>query len=149
MLPVCNNSRLMSLSNLLTHFQFKRTFVLSHDKALTDLFPLFALQSAVRIITVKRLTWWFPGLPNSPAGLEILDRGVGTGIQPSSFISLRPILWEGGGGGLNYLRAHINLRFRHAHHETKDWLPSLGSRGGRDKRVLLKCWNCWEAWVND
>ena len=31
-----------------------------------------------------------------------------------------------GGGGereLNYLRVHI-----HAHHETKDWLPSLGSR---------------------
>ena len=32
-------------------------------------------------------------------------------------------------GGMNYLRAHIHLRFRHAHHETKDWLPNLGSRG--------------------
>ena len=29
----------------------------------------------------------------------------------------------GGGGGLYYLRAHTHLRFRHAHHETKDWLP--------------------------
>ena len=37
----------------------------------------------------------------------------------------------GGGGSLNYLHAHIHSRFRHAHHETKDWLPSLGSRGRR------------------
>ena len=43
--------------------------------------------------------------------------------------------WGRGGGGLggvrdvwglNYLCAHIHLRFRHAHHETEDWLPSLG-----------------------
>ena len=33
----------------------------------------------------------------------------------------------GGGGGVNYLRAHIHFRFRHAHHETK---ASLESRGG-------------------
>ena len=37
----------------------------------------------------------------------------------------------GKGGGLNYLRGHINLRFRHAYHETKDWLLNLGSRGGK------------------
>ena len=36
----------------------------------------------------------------------------------------------GGGGGVNYLCAQIDLRFRHAHHETKDWLQSLGSQGG-------------------
>ena len=38
----------------------------------------------------------------------------------------------GAGGGVNYLRAHIHLRFRHAHHETKDWLPpdyGLGADG--------------------
>ena len=35
------------------------------------------------------------------------------------------------GGGLNYLLAHIHLlRFRNAHHETKDWLPGLGYWGG-------------------
>ena len=27
--------------------------------------------------------------------------------------------------GGNYLHAHIYLRFRHVHHETKDQLPSL------------------------
>ena len=39
---------------------------------------------------------------------------------------------EGGGGRgrLNYLHAHIHLRFMHAHQETKEWLPSLCSRGG-------------------
>ena len=35
-----------------------------------------------------------------------------------------------GGGWLNFLSVHIHIRFRHAHHETIDWLPSLGSRGG-------------------
>ena len=25
----------------------------------------------------------------------------------------------------------VHLRFKHAHHETKDWLPSLGSRGSK------------------
>ena len=41
-----------------------------------------------------------------------------------------PILgFKEGGGGQNYLRDHIHLRFRHAHYETKDWLPSLGSQG--------------------
>ena len=40
----------------------------------------------------------------------------------------------GGGGGLNYLHAHIHLRFRHAHHKTKDWLPNLGSWGGKGKK---------------
>ena len=32
-----------------------------------------------------------------------------------------------------YLHAHIHLRFRHAHHEIKDLLPSLGSRGRMEK----------------
>ena len=43
-----------------------------------------------------------------------------------------PLGWGVGGlgWGLNYLCAHIHLRFRHAHHETRDWLPSLGLRGG-------------------
>ena len=42
---------------------------------------------------------------------------------------------EGGGGGLNYFRAHIHRRFRHAHHETRDHLGAsifgalLGSQG--------------------
>ena len=37
---------------------------------------------------------------------------------------------EGGGGqGLNYFRAHIHQRFRHAHHETKDRQPGLESQG--------------------
>ena len=53
---------------------------------------------------------------------------------------------EGGGGaGLNYLRAHIHLRFRHAHHEIKDWPPSLGSRGGWGKKgavVILNQLRC-------
>ena len=47
------------------------------------------------------------------------------------------IRWWGvgvGGGGLNYLRAHIHLRFRHAHHETKDWLP----RGRKGAIEILK-----------
>ena len=35
----------------------------------------------------------------------------------------------GGGGGLNYFRSHIHRRFRHAHYETKDRQPCLGSRG--------------------
>ena len=30
------------------------------------------------------------------------------------------------GDGLNYLRAHIHWRFRHAHHKTKDWLLRTG-----------------------
>ena len=38
-------------------------------------------------------------------------------------------VWGGGGVGSNYLHAHIHLRFRHAHHETKDRLPSQGSLG--------------------
>ena len=37
-------------------------------------------------------------------------------------------LWGGGGG--NYLHAQIHLRFRHAHHETKDQLS------GQAKDVL-------------
>ena len=28
------------------------------------------------------------------------------------------------GEGANYLRAHIHWRFRHAHHESKNWLSS-------------------------
>ena len=38
-------------------------------------------------------------------------------------------------GGPNYLRAHMHTMFRHAHHKTKDWLPSLGSRGGRGTAI--------------
>ena len=46
-----------------------------------------------------------------------------------------------GGGGENYLIAHIHRRFRHAHHETKVWLSSLGSQGRRreDKGTILNC----------
>ena len=52
-------------------------------------------------------------------------------------MSLCVCVWGGGGGrGQNYLRAHIHWRFRHAHHETKDWLPGLGSRGRRTKNEL-------------
>ena len=43
----------------------------------------------------------------------------------------------GGGGGLNYFRAHIHRRFRHAHHETRDWYLGLASRGkGRECKLL-------------
>ena len=47
----------------------------------------------------------------------------------------------GGGGGENYLIAHIHRRFRHAHHETKVWLSSLGSQGRRreDEGTILNC----------
>ena len=41
--------------------------------------------------------------------------------------------YNNNGGGLNYLRAHVHLIYRHAHHETKDWLPRLGSRDGEEK----------------
>ena len=51
------------------------------------------------------------------------------------------VVHHGGGGGLNYVHAHIHQRFRHAHHDPKDWLPSLGSRGRREERVLLKFLN--------
>ena len=36
-------------------------------------------------------------------------------------------MWGGGEGG--YSHAHIHLKLRHAHHEIKDRLPRLGSRG--------------------
>ena len=36
----------------------------------------------------------------------------------------------------DYLHAHIHLRLRHAHHETKDWLPSLGCRAGGGKGAI-------------
>ena len=36
------------------------------------------------------------------------------------------VFMEFGGGGDYLLRAHIHLRFRHAHHKIKDRLPSLG-----------------------
>ena len=50
---------------------------------------------------------------------------------------------RGGGGGegegQKYLRVPIStLRFRHAHHETKDWLPNLGSRGGRGEEGAIE-----------
>ena len=44
---------------------------------------------------------------------------------------------EGGGGGvwgLNYFRAHIHRRFRHAHHETRP-VFRLGSRGRVDRHT--------------
>ena len=47
----------------------------------------------------------------------------------------------GVGGVVSYFRAHIHQMFRHAHHETKDWLPSLGSRGGKGKKGCY--WNSW------
>ena len=40
----------------------------------------------------------------------------------------------GGGGGVG---VKANLRFRHAHHETKDWLPSIVFRGWRE----ISRWN--------
>ena len=43
----------------------------------------------------------------------------------------------GGGGGVNYLRAHIHLRSRHAYHETNDWQPSLGYRGGTHEDIYI------------
>ena len=45
---------------------------------------------------------------------------------------------EGGLGGCNYLCAHIHWRFRHAHHKTKDWLPSLGSQGRRSYWLVAR-----------
>ena len=39
---------------------------------------------------------------------------------------------KGGWGGVgveDYLHAHIHLRFRYAHHETKDLLSGVGYRG--------------------
>ena len=45
---------------------------------------------------------------------------------------------EAMGGGANPMGgALIHRRFRHAHHEIKDWLHSLGFQGGSGERVLL------------
>ena len=59
-------------------------------------------------------------------------------INADQWPAIRVCVCVWGGGELNYLRAHIHLRFRHAHRQTKCWLPSLGSRGGRGKRVLFR-----------
>ena len=58
------------------------------------------------------------------------------------------------GGDLNYLCAHIHLRFRCAHNKTKALLPSLGSWGGIFLKIfcvvlylvskLTNMINCWD-----
>ena len=52
-------------------------------------------------------------------------------------------VWRGGGGvGVeNYLHAHIHWRFRHAYHETKDWLSGPGSWGAGGERMNGANWN--------
>ena len=42
----------------------------------------------------------------------------------------------GGGGRLNYFRAHIHRRFRHAHHEIR--YPGLGSQGRGSFRLAAR-----------
>ena len=49
--------------------------------------------------------------------------------KPQHWLLFSDLGWGGGGEGLNYFRAHIHRRFRHAYHETRDRHPGLGSRG--------------------
>ena len=58
-----------------------------------------------------------------------LGISISSFVRSSSYLSFRNC-WGGGavGGRLNYFRAHIHRRFKHAHHETRDWHPGLGSR---------------------
>ena len=60
----------------------------------------------------------------------------------------------GEGRGRNYLCGHIQVRFRHAHHETKDWLPNIGSRemgvgGGGGERVFKDAYNTFDRSLYD
>ena len=41
------------------------------------------------------------------------------------FVVVFLVGWGGEGGG-GAFHTHFHLRFRHAHHETKDQLPNLG-----------------------
>ena len=43
----------------------------------------------------------------------------------------------GGGGGAELLTwIIIHCRFRHAHHETKDWLPRVSGLDGREGAIV-------------